>query len=240
VGAVGSRRLRRGLVGAGIATILLVGAAVAGAVIVLGSHHAPAPLSLSSPSPATAPSGLAGTWKVTTGSEAGYRAREQFINQPAATEAVARTSKVSGSLVIQDSGSSLKITSVHFTVDLSTLQSRDSYAMYQVYQRDFFVKTIYLHSDVTPNAEFVGDPASLPADIGSGPITLKATGKLTVHGVTKQVTTQLKAQLNGKEIEIVGSISVDMRDFGIEVPDISFTRAEPGVTIEYHLLLARG
>jgi polyisoprenoid-binding protein YceI len=230
--------MRRGLVAGGIVAAILV-AMVAAAVIVLRSHHAPGPLSLSSPSAATTQSGLAGTWRVTTGSEAGYRAREQFINQPAPTEAVARTSKVSGSLVIQDTGSSLKITGVHFTVDLSTLQSQDSYATYKVYQRDFFVKTIYLHSDVTPNAEFVGDPVSVPPGIGSGPVTLTASGKLTVHGVTKSEMTKVQAQLNGSEIELVGSMSVDMRDFGIEVPDISFTKAEPMVTIEYHLMLAR-
>jgi len=28
-----------------------------------------------------------------------------------------------------------------------------------------------------------------------------------------------------------------MRDFGVEVPSISFTQAQPGVVIEYHLVL---
>jgi hypothetical protein len=40
-------------------------------------------------------------------------------------------------------------------------------------------------------------------------------------------------------VEVAGSISIDMRDFNVSVPDISFTRAEPGVVIEYRLLLAR-
>jgi hypothetical protein len=31
-----------------------------------------------------------------------------------------------------------------------------------------------------------------------------------------------------------------MRDFGVEVPSISFTQAEPQVLIEYHLVLVRG
>jgi polyisoprenoid-binding protein YceI len=229
--------MRRGLVAGGIVIAVLL--VIAGTVaFLLGSHRAPAPLSLSSPSPPTTPNGLAGSWTVAAGSQAGYRAREQFINQPSPTEAVARTTKVSGSMVIQGSGSSLKATGIHFTVDLSTLQSQDKYANYQAYQRDFFVKTIYLHSDITPNADFKGDSVNLPADIGSGSVTLSVTGKLTLHGVTKQVTTQMQAQLNGSNIEAVGSLTVDMRDYGIEVPDISFTKAEPNVIIEYHLLLA--
>jgi polyisoprenoid-binding protein YceI len=230
--------MRRRLTAAAVViAVLLVIAGVA--AVLLASHRAPAPLSLGSPSAAGPANALAGTWTVTAGSQAGYRAREKFINQAAPTEAVARTTKVSGGLTIQGSGSSLKATGVHFTVALSTLQSQDTYANYQAYQRDFFVKTIYLHSDLTPNADFKGDPVSLPADIGSGPVTLVATGKLTLHGVTKSVTTQMQAQLNGNDVEVVGSISTDMRDFGIEVPDISFTKAEPGVIIEYHLLLAR-
>lgn len=232
-----SSRLRIGLIAGGAATALasvLVGIAV----LLIRSHTAPPPLTLTSPAAASTSDGLQGPWKVSSGSEAGYRAREKFINQPEPTEAVARTSHVTGGLVITRSGSSLRITGIHFTVNLSTLQSQDKYAMYQAYQRDFFVKTIYLHSDTMPNADFKGDPVTVPANIGSGPVTVSVTGKLTLHGQTKQVSSAVQLQMNGSQIEAVGSTSVDMRDFGIEVPVIGFTTAEPIVTIEYHLLLA--
>jgi hypothetical protein len=39
--------------------------------------------------------------------------------------------------------------------------------------------------------------------------------------------------------EVAGSIDIDMRDFNISVPDISFTKAEPGMVIECRLLLTR-
>ena len=232
-----SSRLRLGLT-AGAAAVALALVLVGVAVLLIRSHTAPAPLALTSPAAASTPGGVQGTWKVASGSEAGYRAREKFINQPEPTEAVARTNHVTGGLLITASGSSLRITEIHFTVDLSTLQSQDKYAMYQAYQRDFFVKTIYLNSDTMPNADFKGDPVTVPANIRSGPVTLSVTGKLTLHGVTKQVTSAVQIQMNGGQIESVGSTSVDMRDFGIEVPVIGFTTAEPIVTIEYHLLLA--
>jgi polyisoprenoid-binding protein YceI len=231
-----SSRLRLGLTaGAAVAALALVLVGVA--VLLIRAHTAPAPLALTSPAAASTPGGVEGTWKVTSGSEAGYRAREKFINQPEPTEAVARTSHVTGGLVIATSGSSLRITGIHFTVDLSTLQSQDKYAMYQAYQRDFFVKTIYLNSDTMPNAVFKGDPVTVPTSTEAGPVTLTFTGTLMLHGVTKQVTSPVQVQMNGSQIEAVGSTSVDMRDFGIEVPVIGFTTAEPIVTIEYHLLL---
>ena len=157
-----SSRLRLGLIAGGAAAAVAL-VLVAIAVLLIRSHTAPAPLALTSPAAASTPGGVEGTWKVSSGSEAGYRAREKFINQPEPTEAVARTSHVTGGLVISRSGSSLRITGIHFTVDLATLQSQDKYAMYQAYQRDFFVKTIYLQSNTMPNADFKGDPVTVQA-----------------------------------------------------------------------------
>ena len=46
--------------------------------------------------PATVDGAVAGTWTVVEGSEAGYRVREQLANLPAESDAVGRTSSVSG------------------------------------------------------------------------------------------------------------------------------------------------
>jgi polyisoprenoid-binding protein YceI len=71
----------------------------------------------------------------------------------------------------------------------------------------------------------------------SGPASVDVAGKLMVHGVTKDVTAHVQAQAGGAQAEVAGSIAVDMRDFAIAPPDISFTHAEPLVTIEYDLKL---
>lgn len=207
-------------------------------VWLLSSHHAPAPLALSTPRAGTSQSALAGTWKVAAGSVAGYRVKEKFINQPATTEAVARTSKVAGSLVVASSGSELVATQIHFTADLTALVSQDSYATYQVYQRDMFVRNIYLETSRFPTAAFTAGSTRLPAGL-AGTIPLSVDGKLNVHGFTKPVIAQLQVQLNGDQVEIAGSIDIDMRDFAIAPPDISFTTAEPQAVIEFHVLLVR-
>lgn len=229
---------RTAIAGAIVAGLVLVGAGVA--VYLIGSHAAPSAFRLSSASPAGASSStLAGKWKVLSGSEVGYRVREQFINQPAPTEAVARTSKVTGSVEVATVGSTYKVSAIDFVADLSTLVSQDRYATFQTYQRDFFIRTIYLETDQYPKAEFRASAVEVTASLAPGPATVDISGSLTVHGVTKSVATHPQVQLLGNQIEVAGSISVDMRDYNIGPPDISFTKAEPGVLIEYHLLLGR-
>ena len=215
----------------------MVLAAAAGAgTFLLSRHSAPQALALSSPGSATASSALAGKWTVGTGSQVGYRAKEQFINQPSQTEAVARTSDVTGSLDVAVTGGTVKISQMRFTVQLASLTSQDKYATYQVYQRDFFVRSIYLQTNNFPTAVFVADSASFPMP-ASGPVSVDVPGKLTVHGVTRNVTAHVQAQSTGAAAEVAGAISVDMRAFAIEPPDISFTKAQPSVTIEYDLKL---
>jgi polyisoprenoid-binding protein YceI len=93
--------------------------------------------------------------------------------------------------------------------------------------------------DQFPNADFTAASVTIPPGIESGPVSITVAGSLKVHGVTKAVTTQFQAQRNATGVEVAGSINVDMRDFGVEVPSISFTTAQPGVVIEYHLLFVR-
>ena len=230
-------RRRVAILGAGAVVLVLVAAGVAAHLA--ASHHAPSRFALSTTQPTGSHSGLSGMWVIARGSEVGYRVREQFINQPGPTEAVARTPQVSGAMQVKLGGTSYWATAIDFAADPSTLVSQDQYATFQAYQRDFFVRTIYLQTNLYPKAEFRADNVEVALDQAPGPVTLDVPGRLSVHGVTKSVTTRLQAQINGAALEVAGSISVDMRDFNVSPPDISFTKAEPAVLIEYHLVLAR-
>lgn len=220
-------RTKRGLLIGGVAVLVLFVLGAIAVSLAVRSHQAPPSFALSSPKPSGSASVLAGRWTVGPGSEVGYRAKEKFINQPAETEAVARTSKVTGSLVVEVSGGEVTVSRMTFTVDLASLTSQDKYANYQVYQRDFFVRSIYLQTQNFPNATFTADKVSLTAPT-AGQVAIDVPGKLTVHGVSNPVTAHVQAQQTGLQAQVVGAITVDMRDFGIAPPDISFTRAEPG------------
>ena len=101
-----------------------------------------------------------------------------------------------------------------------------------------FFRPANLETNRFPTADFTGGAVRIPAD-PTGSIPLSVNGKLKVHGFTKPVIAQVQVQLSGTQVEIAGSINVDMRDFAIAPPDISFTTAEPQVVIEFHLLLER-
>ncbi len=232
---------RRLLVIPAVAVALLVAAIGGYAVLTFFGHKAPPALALSSPSASAGAGSLAGPWKIATGSEAGYRVREKFINQTAPTEAVARTSAVTGSLVIASQGDHFVVEAVNFSADVAKLQSVDTYATYQAFQRDGFVSRLYLETARYPTATFKADritPPQVSAD--AGPVNLAGHGRLTLHGVSHDVDVPLTVQRNGDRIELVGSVGLEMPDYGIEVPQIGFTQAEPHAIIEFHLFLTRG
>ena len=222
-----------------VVLIAIVAITAIGVRLLLGSHQSPSPFALGTAGNTRSVSTLAGQWTTGSGSVVGYRAKEQFINQPSETEAVARTSSVKGTLVVAVESGTVDVSKMKFTVELASLTSQDKYATYQVYQRDFFVRTIYLETSSFPTATFVADSVKFPLP-SSGAASVDVPGKLTVHGVTKAVTAHVQATSTGAQAEVVGSIDVDMRDFAIDPPDISFTRAEPGITIEFDLKLVHG
>src|SRR5260370_24054715 len=109
--------------GIALAWLVLAGACLS--YFLLGSHRATSEFTLSASPGSGSADALGGTWKVAAGSQVGYRAREQFINQPAPTEAVARTSKVAGAMQIPVAGPSLRLSSIDFTPRLSRLLMPD-------------------------------------------------------------------------------------------------------------------
>src|SRR5437016_7068526 len=121
---------RRTLIAAIIAVGLTLGAAAVGVAYFVGfAGSSPQKLALSSPtptpsgSPTAAASPGTGTWTVTSGSQAGYRVREQLASLPAPSDAVGRTTAVTGSFTLTQAASGDAVTAASFSVDVSTLTS---------------------------------------------------------------------------------------------------------------------
>jgi polyisoprenoid-binding protein YceI len=233
----------------GVAAIVLL-AALGGAYVYFfsGLRTAPKSLGASTASPAASDSAsatpasaanLVGSWTVGTGSQAGYRVTEQFAGQSSKHEAVARTSSVSGNVTIQQAAGGLQAKGINFTAQLANLQSVDQVAGFNVTQRDRIVSRSLSVSQY-PDATFEAQAVSLPASLQNGGTgTLTVPGQLTIHGVTKpaQVTAQVK--LNGNQVQANGSTTFNMTDFGISPPQVSITTVEPGVTLEFQLILSK-
>ena len=109
---------RRTLIAAILGGGLLLGAAGIGFVyFVVFAGSSPQKLALSSPTPtasgsasSSASTAGAGTWTVTSGSQAGYRVREKLASLPAPSDAVGRTSAVTGTLTLAQSASGDSVT----------------------------------------------------------------------------------------------------------------------------------
>lgn len=158
---------------------------------------------------------VAGTWSVASGSQAGYRVREQLANLPAQSDAVGRTSAVTGSITIETSGTTTSLTAASVSVDTTSITSDKS-------QRDGRLRAEGLQTDSFPTATFkLTKAVEVPAAAMAGTATdITLTGDLTLHGVTKSVDIPAKVQLAGGTVEVAGSISFPLSDYSIVAPNL--------------------
>src|SRR2546421_10443408 len=177
---------------------------------------APAPLTLSSPAAPTsgATTGTStssratnGSWAVAAGSVVGYRVKEVLFGQ--SNVAVGRTSSITGSITV----SGTTVTAGAFTVDLASVTSDQS-------RRDAQFNGRIMDTATYPTATFM---LTQPIDFGSIPArgterTLEATGRLTLHGVTRTVTFEVTGRYTGSAIQVAGSIPITFGDWSIRNP----------------------
>ena len=148
-----------------------------------------------------------GTWKISTGSLAGYRIKETLFGQ--SNTAVGRTSAITGSITITGT----EVGAGQFTVDMTKVKSDES-------ERDNQFQGRIMDTASFPTSTFV---LTQPIQLGTIPaagttITETATGKLTLHGTTKAVTFPVQARHNGTTISVSGSIPIVFADYGIDNP----------------------
>lgn len=186
-------------------------------------------------SPSASPS--ADAFRVTLvpgSSQALYRAREQLASIAFPTDAVGKTTQVSGVVAFTSSGQ-VDSSASKITIDLSTLQSDKP-------QRDNFIKQRTLDTARYPDAVFVptavlGLPWPLPA---SGQVTFKLTGNLTVRGVTKPTTWDVSATLDTREIRGTATTTVTFEDFGMTPPTAAAVlNVEDRLTLELDFTASR-
>src|SRR5258708_19574016 len=107
-----------------------------------------------------------------------------------------------------------------------------------VSQRDGIV-TRQLETQQFPNATFPAAARTVPASVTSSPVDVTLPGKLTIHGVTKDVTATAHAQVVGDKIEIAGTLVINMADYGVSPPRAPFVTVDPTATIEFDVFLSK-
>lgn len=184
-----------------------------------GASAADPSASASTSAAASAGSGLdddlAGAWTVAADSQAGYRVREQLATLSAESDAVGRTSGVTGTITLESDGSTTTLTAGSLTVDTTTIASDED-------RRDNRLRTEGLQTDTYPTATFtITQPVEIPAAaIGGSATDITLVGDLELHGVTKAVSIQAQARLVDGTIQVAGSITFALADFEIVAPNV--------------------
>ncbi len=86
-------------------------------------------------------------------------------------------------------------------------------------------------TDKHPNASFVLTALAPDADG-----TQRATGRLTFHGVTRELSFPVRVTQAGAELAVDGDAAVDTRDFGLPVIRMmGLLKVDPVVHVRFHL-----
>jgi len=203
-----------------LSIVALVAAACGGAAsVAVDPTAAPTTAAPTTAAPtATAASALA--WTVSDKSKAAVRVREQLAALPLPSDAVLVATGAKGSFQVNADGTFATGSQISFEV--SSLTSDQSL-------RDNFVKQSVLSTRQFPTATFVPtSTAGLTLPLAAnGHFTFKLTGKLTIHGVTKDVTFDVDATRAGGDLTATATLNptIKFEDFGMPQP------ASPGRVI---------
>jgi polyisoprenoid-binding protein YceI len=235
-------RARRGWLAA-VAAVLVLALAGGGYLLLARNSDAPAPVALDAATATTATTATTagagaqpaatgtpdGAWRVRDdgSSFVGYRVRERLAQLSSPNEAVGRSTQVTGTMQVAGD----QVETVRVEADLRGLQSDEG-------RRDNAIRQRGLESTRFPTAVFeLAEPIRLdqePAE--SRRVSGQGKGRLTVRGITREVTADLEGRWDGSTIQVAGSIPVRMSDFQIEPPLIGFVLSiEDALTVEFRL-----
>ena len=231
------------LVVAGVVVLVL---ALGGGYLLLASRNSdsPPPAALD-PAPSTT-SGAAtgttraagaatpdGTWQVSDNGSSfvGYRVNEQlaFLNGP--NQAVGRTKAVTGTMKVAGG----TVEAVRIEADLTQLTSDED-------RRDNAIRRRGLESERFPTATL---ELAEPIQLGSTPAKgeeVRGTGKgrLTVHGVTREVDLPVTGRWSGPTIQVVGQLPVKLSDYQIQAPRFGpVVSIEDSAAVDFNLVFER-
>jgi deazaflavin-dependent oxidoreductase (nitroreductase family) len=188
--------------------LMTVGIVLVLTVTAVGALVSPTSLaSLALPDrPAAAPAGsIEGVWSVSAGSVAGFRVPQTVLGF--GSEVVGRTEAVTGTIAIAGAG----VTAAAIRVALTTITvsgKRQPQLETSLGTSADPIATVRLAGLVRVSAAFAAGAA----------VREKATGYLTLHGITRLVVITIAARRNGSDLQVAGSIPVSFARWRIKDP----------------------
>src|SRR5688572_4040569 len=168
------------------------------------------------------------------GNEARYRAREQLAGFDLPNDAIGKTSKITGQIVLDERGKVIRALS-KIDVDVASLASDSD-------RRDNFVQRNTLQTAQYPTVTFVPtELKGLKFPLGSsGEVKFQMLGDLTVRNVTRPVTWEVTATLEPGGIVGAARTSFTFADFEMTKPRVrSVLSLDDVLKLEYDFRLKR-
>ncbi len=149
------------------------------------------------------------------GTQAGYQVQEKLAGRNLPSQAIGRTSAVTGTIAFDSSGAVVPAQS-KIEVDLRTLKSDQS-------MRDRYIQNNPLQTSTYPTATIAikrvsGLPWPFPT---SGTAKFTIEGDLTVHGMTKPTNWTASATFAGDNVTGSATTPFKFSDFGMTAPRTS-------------------
>ena len=153
---------------------------------------------------------------IQSGSVARYIVREQLARWISAKDVSGETELVTGQIRVSPEGVLIPKDS-QFVVNLKSLKSDEP-------KRDNYIRKNALESNKFPEAVFEinameGWQGPLPT---SGSINVSLTGNMTIHGVTKEITWDLAADVEQDIVNGIAKTEIDFNLFNIKKPRLPF------------------
>ena len=167
-------------------------------------------------------------------SEVRYRVREQLVGLSFPNDAVGTTRAVEGGVAFDGQGR-LVAGNSRFTIDLRTLRSDEA-------RRDNYLRRNTLETEQYPTVTFIPAEARrlpLPLPV-SGSVSFELVGDLTVKQVTRRVSWEVTAALEGPRISARARTAFPFGEFGLRAPRVSVVLSvEDNIRLEADLILRR-
>jgi polyisoprenoid-binding protein YceI len=153
------------------------------------------------------------TWTVDPASKATVRVREQLVRLPAPNDAVITITGAEGRFTLKGDGTFASGSKI--TVDMTTITTDDRQRTESI-RRDPLEVTRFRTAELVPT-KTIG--LALPL-ARSGDFTFQLLGDLTLHGVTKAVTFDVKATRSDTKLTATATANPSWKfgDFGMSPP----------------------
>jgi polyisoprenoid-binding protein YceI len=161
----------------------------------------------------TAPQASAITWSVDSSSKATIKVREQLVRLPSPIDALINITGAQGAFTLNPDGTFTSNSKI--SVDMTTVTTDDRQRTDSI-RRDPLEVTRFRTSELVPKTA-IGLSLPLPS---SGEFTFKLIGDLTLHGVTKTVTFDVRATRADGKLTATATANPSWKfgDFGMQPP----------------------